>query len=113
MATTNITVRIEDSLLDQVDIYCEKNKITRSDLIRNSLLEKLKEPELLQVSEADIKGKIEKSYKLLDINFETHKFIVAKGVKSISFSYELQDNNKQLIIKDAIGRIVQVISMLH
>lgn len=112
MATTNITVRIEDLLLDQVDDYCKKNKITRSDLIRNSLLEKLREPELLQVSKADIKGKIEKSYKLLDINFETHKFIVAKGVKSISFSYELQDNNKQLIIRDSIGRIVQVISML-
>ena len=58
MATTNITVRIEDSLLDQVDIYCETNKITRSDLIRNSLLEKLREPELLQVSKDDIRGKI-------------------------------------------------------
>ena len=112
MATTNITVRIEDLLLDQVDDYCKKNKITRSDLIRNSLLEKLKEPELLQVSEADIKGKIEKSYKLLDINFETQKFIVAKGVRSISFAYQLQDNNKQLIVRDSIGRIVQVISML-
>ena len=50
MATTNITVRIEDSLLDQVDDYCKKNEITRSDLIRNSLLEKLKEPDILQVS---------------------------------------------------------------
>ena len=106
MATTNITVRIEDSLLDQVDDYCKKNEITRSDLIRNSLLEKLKD------SEADIKSKIEKSYKLLDINFETQKFIVAKGVRSISFSYELQDNNKQLVIRDSIGRIVQVTSML-
>ena len=113
MATTNITVRIEDSLLDQVDQYCKKNEITRSDLIRNSLLEKLKEPDILQVSEADIKSKIEKSYKLLDINFETQKFIVAKGVRSISFSYELQDNNKQLIVRDSIGRIVQVISMLN
>ena len=112
MATTNITVRIEDSLLDQVDQFCEKNKITRSDLIRNSLLEKLKEPELLQVSEKDIKSKIEKSYKLLDINYETQKFIVAKGVRSISFAYELQDNNKQLVIRDSIGRIVQIISML-
>lgn len=112
MATTNITVRLEDSLLDQVDIYCETNKITRSDLIRNSLLEKLKEPDILQVSEADIKSKIEKSYKLLDINFETQKFIVAKGVRSISFAYQLQDNNKQLVIRDSIGRIVQVISML-
>ena len=109
MATTNITVRIEDSLLDQVDDYCKKNEITRSDLIRNSLLEKLKEPDILQVSEADIKSKIEKSYKLLDINFETQKFIV---VRSISFSYELQDNNKQLVIRDSIGRIVQVTSML-
>ena len=27
MATTNITVRIEDSLLDQVDEYCKKNAI--------------------------------------------------------------------------------------
>nr|DAZ22254.1 MAG TPA: hypothetical protein [Caudoviricetes sp.] len=33
MAT--ITVRIENSLLDQVDQYCKKNEITRSDLIRN------------------------------------------------------------------------------
>ena len=106
MATTNITVRIEDSLLDQVDDYCKK-----SDLIRNSLLEKLKEPDILQISEADIKSKIEKSYKLLDINFETQKFIVAKGVRSISFSYQLQNNNKQLVIRDSIGRIVQVISM--
>lgn len=112
MATTNITVRMEDSLLDQVDQFCKKNKITRSDLIRDLLVAKLKEPELLQVSEADIRGKIEKSYKLLDINYETQKFIVAKGVRSISFAYELQDNNKQLIIRDSIGRIVQIISML-
>lgn len=112
MATTNITVRIEDLLLDQVDEYCKKNEITRSDLIRNSLLEKLKEPELLQVSEADIRGKIESLYKVLDINFETHKFIIAKGVRSISFSYELQDKNKQLVIRDSVGRIVQIISML-
>lgn len=112
MATTNITVRLEDSLLDQVDIYCETNKITRSDLIRNSLLEKLKEPDILQISEADIKSKIESLYKVLDINFETQKFIVAKGVRSISFSYELQNNNKQLVIRDSIGRIVQVTSML-
>ena len=113
MATTNITVRLEDSLLDQVDIYCETNKITRSDLIRNSLLEKLKEPDILQISEADIKSKIESLYKVLDINFETQKFIVAKGVKSMSFAYELQNNNKQLVIRDSIGRIVQVISMLN
>ncbi len=110
MAT--ITVRIENSLLDQVDDYCKKNEITRSDLIRNSLLEKLKEPDILQVSEADIKSKIEKSYKLLDINFETQKFIATKGVKSNSYSYELQNNNKLLIIRDSIGRIVQVTSML-
>ena len=110
MAT--ITVRIENSLLDQVDDYCKKNEITRSDLIRNSLLEKLKEPDILQVSEADIKSKIEKSYKLLDINFETQKFIATKGVKSNSYSYELQNNNKLLIISDSIGRIVQVTSML-
>lgn len=113
MATTNITVRIEDSLLDQVDEYCKKNKITRSDLIRNSLLEKLKQPDILQVSEADIKSKIENLYKVLDINYETQKFIVAKGVKSMSFAYELQNNNKQLVIRDSIGRIVQVISMLN
>lgn len=112
MATTNITVRLEDLLLDQVDQYCKKNKITRSDLIRNSLLEKLKEPDILQVSEADIKSKIENLYKVLDINFETQKFIIAKGVKSISFAYELQDKNKQLIIRDAIGRIVKIISMV-
>ena len=112
MATTNITVRIEDSLLDQVDDYCKKNEITRSDLIRNSLLEKLKQPDILQLSEADIKSKTEKSYKLLDINFETQKFIVSKGVKSNSYSYELQNNNKLLIIRDSIGRIVQVTSML-
>ena len=112
MATTNVTVRIENSLLDQVDIYCETNKITRIDLIRNSLLEKLREPELLQVSKDDIRGKIESLYKVLDINFETHKFIIAKGVKSISFAYELQDKNKQLIIRDAIGRIVKIISMV-
>ncbi len=110
MAT--ITVRIENSLLDQVDDYCKKNEITRSDLIRNSLLEKLKEPDILQVSEADIKSKIEKSYKLLDINFETQKFIATKVVKSNSYSYELQNNNKLLIIRDSIGRIVQVTSML-
>lgn len=90
----------------------QKNEITRSDLIRNSLLEKLKEPDILQVSEADIKSKIEKSYKLLDINFETQKFIATKGVKSNSYSYELQNNNKLLIIRDSIGRIVQVTSML-
>ena len=66
MATTNITVRIEDSLLDQVDDYCKKNKITRSDLIRNSLLEKLKQPDILQVSEADIKSKIEKGSLKID-----------------------------------------------
>lgn len=113
MATTNITVRLEDSLLDQVDDYCKKNEITRSDLIRNSLLEKLKQPDILQVSEADIKSKIENLYKVLDINFETQKFIVAKGVKSMSFAYELQNNNKQLVIRDSIGRIVQVISMLN
>ena len=112
MATTNITVRLEDSLLDQVDIYCETNKITRSDLIRNSLLEKLKEPDILQVSKDDIRGKIESLYKVLDINYETQKFIVSKGVRSISFAYQLQDNNKQLIVRDSIGRIVQVISML-
>lgn len=113
MATTTITVRMEVSLLDQVNEYCERNKITRSDLIRDLLVAKLKEPELLQVSKNDIRGKIESLYKVLDINFETQKFIVAKGVKSISFGYELQDNNKQLIIKDAIGQIVQVISMLN
>lgn len=112
MATTNITVRIEDSLLDQVDQYCKKNEITRSDLIRNSLLEKLKQPDILQVSEADIKSKIENLYKVLDINYEAQKFIATKGVKSNSYSYELQNNNKLLIIRDSIGRIVQVTSML-
>lgn len=112
MATTNITVRLEDSLLDQVDDYCKKNEITRSDLIRNSLLEKLKQPDILQVSEADIKSKIENLYKVLDINYETQKFIATKGVKSNSYSYELQNNNKLLIIRDSIGRIVQVTSML-
>ncbi len=110
MAT--ITVRIENSLLDQVDDYCKKNEITRSDLIRNSLLEKLKEPDILQVSEADIKSKIENLHKVLDINYETQKFIATKGVKSNSYSYELQNNNKLLIIRDSIGRIVQVTSML-
>lgn len=112
MANINITVRMDTDLLDQVDEYCQKNDITRSDLIRNSLLEKLKEPDILQVSEADIKSKIENLYKVLDINYETQKFIVSKGVKSISFAYELQDKNKQLIIRDAIGRIVKIISML-
>ena len=112
MATTNITVRLEDSLLDQVDDYCKKNEITRSDLIRNSLLEKLKQPDILQVSEADIKSEIENLYKVLDINYETQKFIATKGVKSNSYSYELQNNNKLLIIRDSIGRIVQVTSML-
>ena len=110
MANINITVRMDTDLLDQVDEYCQKNDITRSELIRNSLIAKIKEPELLQVTKDDIKNNIE--YKILDLNYETQKFIVAKGVKSMSFAYELQNNNKQLVIRDSIGRIVQVTSML-
>lgn len=113
MANINITVRMDTDLLDQVDEYCQKNDITRSELIRNSLIAKIKEPELLQVTKDDIKNNIEKKYKILDLNYETQKFIVAKGVKSMSFAYELQNNNKQLVIRDSIGRIVQVTSMLN
>ena len=75
-------------------------------------MEKITEPDLLEIKESDIKSKIETFYKILDINFNTQKFVIVKGNSTVTLSYQLENKNKQLIVKDSIGRIVQVISML-
>lgn len=94
-----IPFRVNGNEFNEINNYCNVNEIDRSEFIRNIILSEI-EP-IKKVDTDMLDRAIQSQFKrVLTIDYNNQKIIVANGTRTENYTYELINKNKKMLIKE-------------
>lgn len=96
--TKIITFRVNEDELKEIDNYCNINELDKSELIRSIVLKEI-EP-IKEVTTEMLDNAIKSQFKrVLTVDYNNQKLIVANGTRTENYTYELINKNRKMLIK--------------